>query len=244
MRWVNGLVRTIEVLVSIVTVFGLYFGVYAVMLVRHELGLNRATYERAAFVDLVISDHRGAFWAAMQDFGPLQTMEVPLKPDVFSPSTWWGKSSMPNMQPLHTWASRFLPLCTPQRCGLPIEPYSQISELFLPSYSKDPFYRTLLADVGQSIRINLSGVNLRRANLSGIDLQRASLFRADLEGANLAGANLSGAFLLEVRNVTANQLTSAYWDTETKWPNGFAPPCQESTRQQPCHLQKEPHRSS
>src|ERR687893_844700 len=95
----NGLVRAIEVLVSIATIVGLYFGVYAVMLVRHELELNRATYERAVFIDLVISNHRGAFWAAMQDFGPLQAMEVPLKPDVFSPSKWWGKSSMPNMQP-------------------------------------------------------------------------------------------------------------------------------------------------
>jgi hypothetical protein len=238
MRLMNGLVRAIDVLVSIATALGLYFGVYAVMLVQHELELNRAIYERATFIDLVISNHRGAFWAAMQDFGPLQTMEVPLKPDVFSPSKWWGKSSMPNMKPLHTWASRFLPLCTPQSCGLPIEPYSHISEFFLPSYSKDPFYRILLADVGQSIRINLSGVNLRRANLGGIDLQRASLFRADIEGANLTEADLSGAFLLEARNFTASQLTSAYWDAETRWPNGFAPPCQENTRQQPCNPQK------
>jgi len=44
-------------------------------------------------------------------------------------------------------------------------------------------------------RANLSGVNLRRVNLSGANLRRANLSGADLSGADLSGVNLSGADL-------------------------------------------------
>ena len=54
---------------------------------------------------------------------------------------------------------------------------------------------------------NLAGANLKGANLNGANLAGANLLNADLSGADLNSAKLSGAF----------------YDIQTKWPDGFDP---------------------
>ncbi|HEY7709190.1 MAG TPA: pentapeptide repeat-containing protein [Candidatus Entotheonella sp.] len=91
---------------------------------------------------------------------------------------------------------------------------------------------------------NLGGANLNRiyfirASLSGANLSGASLIDATLVDANLSGANLSGAKLPEATLIRANlsgadlshvlrwkpaQLSAAYWDKQTRWPEGYHPP--------------------
>jgi uncharacterized protein YjbI with pentapeptide repeats len=101
---------------------------------------------------------------------------------------------------------------------------------------------------------DVSGINLSRANLGGANLNRIYLIRADLTGANLSGAslidatlveaklsganlsqarlpeatliraNLSGANLSHVLHWRAAQLSAAYWDEQTIWPDGYTPP--------------------
>ena len=97
--------------------------------------------------------------------------------------------------------------------------------------------------------INLSGANLGGANLNRIYFLRANLIGANMSGAslidatlvvaNLSGADLSGAKLPEATLIRANlsganlshvlrwkpaQLSAAYWDEQTKWPEGYHPP--------------------
>ena len=78
-----------------------------------------------------------------------------------------------------------------------------------------------LASDGVSLhRVNLRGVHLHDVNLSGADLSEAVLVsahlkKANLSGANLLRANLSGADLSEAdfrgaRNLTQEQLDSAF----------------------------------
>jgi uncharacterized protein YjbI with pentapeptide repeats len=101
---------------------------------------------------------------------------------------------------------------------------------------------------------DFSGVNLSGANLGGANLNRIYLIRADLTGANLSGtrlidatlvdanlngadlshatlpeatlirANLSGANLSHVLRWKPAQLSAAYWDEHTRWPEGYNPP--------------------
>ncbi len=73
---------------------------------------------------------------------------------------------------------------------------------------------------------DLSEANLRGADLSGADLSGANLANADLHGANLHGANLlvtdlnnailTQADLRDVRNLSAEQLSSAIIDSTTR----------------------------
>jgi uncharacterized protein YjbI with pentapeptide repeats/DNA-binding MarR family transcriptional regulator len=58
-------------------------------------------------------------------------------------------------------------------------------------------------------KATLVEANLIRANLSGTYISRANLGGANLEGANLKGANLQKANLMEVVNLTIQQLDSA-----------------------------------
>jgi hypothetical protein len=60
----------------IATLVAAYVGLYSVMEARHERQANRALFERANFMTMVASGHRGNFIAAMQTFGPVQTMTV------------------------------------------------------------------------------------------------------------------------------------------------------------------------
>jgi hypothetical protein len=88
-------------------------------------------------------------------------------------------------------------------------------------------------------RLDLSGVDLRRAlmssaNLSRADLSRANLSKADLSGAKLSGAslfgadldgaNLSGARLSDAKSLTQEQINSAQGDEVTRLPSGLTYP--------------------
>jgi hypothetical protein len=200
------------IVASIVTIIGAYFGLYAVMEARHERRMNRAAFERSAFIDLVTSNNRGAFIAAMKNFGPVQTIEVPWEPDVWPPwklLDWWGKATQPNWEPLHTWALHFLPLCTPQLCGRPDD-----------TAPEKP-------DKGVRIELfwaNLRGAYLFRANLRGADLGGADLGGANLFLANLRGADLFGVNLRGANYVTLEQLIEACVETNTQLPEGFSLP--------------------
>jgi hypothetical protein len=141
--------------------------------------MNRAAFERSAFIDLVTSNNRGAFIAAMKNFGPVQTIEVPPEPDVWPPwklKNWWGEATQPNRESLLTWAQHFFPLCTSQLCG---------------SLDKEEPEKP-----DKGVRIDLSRADLSRADLSRANLSGADLSGADLSGANLSRANLSGAHLI------------------------------------------------
>ena len=62
------------------------------------------------------------------------------------------------------------------------------------------------------VAANLQGASLIGASLIGASLHGASLMRANLIGAELNGTNLEGA-----------DLEGAYYDANTKWPEGFDP---------------------
>ena len=73
-------------------------------------------------------------------------------------------------------------------------------------------------------KLDLAGANLARAYLAGASLARAYLARAslaganlsdaNLAGANLADANLAGASLAGAKNLTSDQIKSAYHNHE------------------------------
>lgn len=173
----------------IVTLVSAYFGLYAVMQARYELHLNRATFERAAFFDLVASGNRGMFNTAMKNFGPIQTMLVPPEPQLWAPwkiRDWWGKASPPNLEWLHNWAKDFLALCTPQLCGKPGIKTSEIQYKGYPG-NRDKFVK--------EYRINLYNANIRLATLSLTDLSRADLSFSNMAEARLHDINLRHANL-------------------------------------------------
>ncbi len=150
----------------IMTILGAYVGLYAIMEARHERRQNRAAFERSAFTDLVTSNNRGSFVAAMKHFGLVQMMEVPPEPHILAPWDWRTRPNQPNRKPLWSWALHFFPLCTPELCGIPEDKED----------SSSPSYR----------------IDLRWANLGWADLWEANLTWADLWGADLTGANLKG----------------------------------------------------
>lgn len=99
-----------------VTLLGAYIGLYAIMEARYERQANRAAFERATFIDLATSGHRGAFVAAIKSFGPVQMITVPQEPSLLRP--WhWARTETPNEIVLHQWAVHFLTQCTREQCG-------------------------------------------------------------------------------------------------------------------------------
>lgn len=78
-------------------------------------------------------------------------------------------------------------------------------------------------------RANLSGANctqvdfsdsiMREANLSGTILVMANLRRVDFKDANFKGADLRGADMTDAINLTAQQISEAIVDSETKLPH-------------------------
>jgi hypothetical protein len=236
MRWWQFLRRTssrgLRILPEVVgIVAGIYLALYTAMLARHELRLNRATYERSAFIDLVTSNNRGAFIAAMQNFGPVQTIEVPPEPAIWPPwrlRNWWGESNQPNMDPLRTWAQRVFPECTSITCGRPNMFAISTMKKSLPSADLDVDDLLALGHPLFGIRIDLSGANLRGADIGGVGFSGVALTGADLRGTNLSN----------VKNYEPSQFTSAFWDDRTTWPEKFTPPCPQNTRDHPCHLNK------
>lgn len=219
---------------AVVTLVGAYFGLYAVMEARHERRMNRAAFERSAFIDLVTSDKRGAVIAAMKNFGPIQSMKVPPEPKVWPPwqmpTWWWGKPSTPNLRPLGTWAQNFLPLCTPDLCGRPNtkDPEKGVRiDLTGANLTNANLIEIDLRDADLSgthlINADLNGAFLRRANLRRSVLHDADLARADLRGAYLDSADLSGADLHSA-DLSHADLTKIKYDDRTRWPSGFTPP--------------------
>lgn len=83
-------------------------------------------------------------------------------------------------------------------------------------------------------RANLTKANLQGAELCIANLQGANLLEANLQGAILCAAKLQRAILKETKlqgadfrnceGLTAEQLAEAFWDEDTKWPEGFTPP--------------------
>ena len=74
------------------------------------------------------------------------------------------------------------------------------------------------ADLGGA---RMSVTDLMRANLREADLRGADLWMSDLRDAVLDGTDLRGANLLEVTNLTAEQLRGAITDETTKLPPKF-----------------------
>jgi hypothetical protein len=72
------------------------------------------------------------------------------------------------------------------------------------------------------VAANLQGASLIGASLIGASLHGASLMRANLIGASLMRANLIGAEL-NGTNLEGADLEGAYYDANTKWPEGFDP---------------------
>jgi hypothetical protein len=173
-------------IVSMTTFIGAYFGLYAVMEARYERRANRAAFERSSFIDLVTSGNRGAFIAAMKNFGPIQIMTVPREPSLLKPWGWW-KTETPNQEPLSRWAQNFLPLCTPLECGYSNKEYANSTNK---EFRIDLFGAKLSST-------ELSEARLSEADLARSDLSGANLIRADLRGARLRGASLSLAYLIE-----------------------------------------------
>jgi hypothetical protein len=71
---------------------------------------------------------------------------------------------------------------------------------------------------------HLGWAHLRFADLSGAGLFKARLTKADLSGAHLDGADLSRADLGSAKNLTREQVNSAYGDADTKLPEGLCLP--------------------
>ena len=171
----------------IVPLIGLYFGLYGIMEARHERTLNRSAFELSAFINLVTSNNRGAFVAAMKNFGPVQMIKVPPEPHLYPPWKflhWWGTPIQPNKRPLFTWAQHSLPLCTPMLCGAPDK-----------DDPENPY---------KGIRVDLSRANLNEAYLFDVKLDGADLSGADLSGADLSYASLVGANLGAVKLVATD----------------------------------------
>jgi hypothetical protein len=164
-----------------ITLIAAYTGLYSILEARHERQANRALFERSTFMTMVLSGNRVNFITAMKTFGPVQTMKVLGDPDLFAPSKWF-EQQMPNKDPLFTWASYFLFLCTAEVCGEP----KTTSQTFRIDLSR--------ADLSGAY---LPGADLSEAHLQEALLREADFQRTDLSGAYLSGADLSGANLTE-----------------------------------------------
>jgi len=106
---------------AIISFIGVYVGAYSLNEARYELRANRAALARSNFITMVSSGNRGAFIAAMQDFGELQNISVPPEPSLWKLQSWgwFATPESPNKLPLWRWAENFLPLCTAELCGTP-----------------------------------------------------------------------------------------------------------------------------
>src|SRR5262249_13175141 len=111
---------------AFVTLITAYFGLYSLLLARHERLTNRALFERSTFISMVSSGNRGSFIAAMKNFGPIQNVVVPPEPSAWPLfKNWWSVGSTPNKEPLWLWARHFLALCTPEQCGDPTATFEE-----------------------------------------------------------------------------------------------------------------------
>ncbi len=177
----------------LVTIIGSYFGLYAIMEARHERRQNRAAFEQAVFTDLVTSNNRISFAAAMERFRYIQIMEVPQEPHLWplwNILNWWGKPKQPNMLPLLIWASNFFPTCTPQLCNFignreTISQYKGFQEPVL-SDNIDELYKGFK----KQYRIVLRSIDLRNTNLNSTYLRDTDFRDSNLNGVILSSADL------------------------------------------------------
>jgi hypothetical protein len=240
---------------------GLYIAFHAIVEARYERRLNRALYERAAFTDLVSSGNSAAFVTAMKDFGRVQMLPVPPEPSVSNPVTWFVyKDIYPNREPLWRWARSTLAACAIKPIFRPQERPTYTADCTTNDKWRIDLIRANLA--GADLHdVDLQRANLHEAQLPGAALADSNLYRAilseanlieaDLERANLERADLRGAYLRgdfkgeafedeafmtegSARNWTPEQLQQAYWNTETRWPDGYEPPCPQNLPQTPC----------
>ncbi len=75
-------------LLIVTTAIGAYFAIYAVVVARHERTINRAFFERNAFLTMVTSGKPSSFVAAMKGFGPVQTVSALRAPSLSKPWCW------------------------------------------------------------------------------------------------------------------------------------------------------------
>jgi hypothetical protein len=230
-----------------VTFVTFYTALYAIAEARYERRMNRALYERAAFMDMVTSGKPGTFVAAMKEFGRIQTMIVPPEPEITNPIAWFAyrtdhPDAYPNRKPLWRWARHAFGTCTKAACTTDPAGRWRI-DLREADLAGAILGRADLreADLRGAIlrEATMFWTDLREAILVGADLHGAVLYNADLRGAFLAwadlteaylggaylrgavmrGAFLFGADLRETKNWTPELLQQAYWDTTTKWPD-------------------------
>jgi len=210
-----------------VTLMGAYAGLYAIVEAKHERHLNRALFERSAFMTMVVAGPSG-FQSAMNQFAQIQNQMAPIEPTWSTPWQWFDEEK-PNREPLRQWAKTFLHNCKPETCGR-LAKKDETGEIEKGS---------------KSLRISLSRADLRGGDLSGGDPSReiflslvnylrgrrrvlpvplleavdsfegglpapeagllgADLSKADLSKANLSKANLSFADLSKANLSKAN----------------------------------------
>src|SRR5687768_10223224 len=75
-------------------------------------------------------------------------------------------------------------------------------------------------------------ISVVRMYFSGADFTKAEIIRVK--------ADIIRAHFSDVSQIKSSILPiSAYWNLETKWPEGFTPPCPVSTPDDPCWPKKE-----
>jgi hypothetical protein len=189
-RWLKHLGRDIaadggyRIVIGIVaTLVGAYFGLYAIVEARHERHLNRALFERSAFMTMVVTGPSG-FRSAMDQFAQIQNQTAPIEPDLSLPPWKWFGEYTPNRESLRQWALNFMTQCEPKTCGTLAE--------------KDETGK--VKEGSKSWRINLP-----KANLGGADLLGAYLRDADLRGArNLAQGQIEAACVYKSTTLPAD----------------------------------------
>ncbi len=97
---------------------GAYVGLFAIVEARHERHLNRALFERNAFLTQIITGPSG-FKSVMNQFAQIQNQKVPIEPNWLQPPWRWFGEYTPNREPLRQWAENFMSKCKPETCGRP-----------------------------------------------------------------------------------------------------------------------------
>ncbi len=201
-----------------------YVGLYAIFETRHERHLNRALFERNAFMTMVATGPSG-FKAAMDQFANIQNQKAPIEPNWLQPPWQWFGEYSPNREPLKQWTEHFLSKCKPETCGTLAErdDTDKIEEGSRSWRIDLSFAYLMRADLGAA---NLRGANLRgaffgganlqMANLQGANLRDAGLPSTDLGGARLRGADLGNALLRDA-NLRGANLQGANLENVNVW---------------------------
>jgi hypothetical protein len=255
-HWGTGLLERLRRKRGYVTagsIVAVYFAIYGLIDTKSTQEETQATVERNLFMSMVISGNVPSFVAAMQNFGPVQTMEVTAHPDPFRLWTW-RRTYPPNLKPMWQWARARLGTCKPNECSLDLKVQPENTrielvgadlrgaDLHIVGLSRANLF---FADLSGA---DLSGADLRDANLAGAGLRGADLRNADLRDADLLGVDLRDADLRDadlrgtglgivspdnfaidfVFTSTAAALSRAKYNGKTKFPDGFDPKAAEA----------------